>query len=185
MHGVMPMSKLKFGGKWLDDLNQELRGSDRACAVLAGAILDERLKTLISTYLLPAKNKKQDKLLGRSSPLESFSSRIELARRLNLISEEKRKALDWVRDIRNDAAHVPDFAIDNDSYRDKIENLIKELNIKEKAPDLLVEPYNGVKGNFVAVIIMLTISLEIEIKETNQTKHEPTNAISNFTFKDS
>ena len=88
------MNSYTIGGKWLDDLNADLTGSDRACAVLAGAVVDDRLKTLLQKYLLPSRVENEDKLLGRSSPLESFSSRIELARRLNLVSEETRKSLD-------------------------------------------------------------------------------------------
>ena len=173
-----------FGGKWIDDLNLELQGSDRACAILSGAILDERLKELIKKYLLPSSNTKNDRLLGRSAPIESFSSRIELAQRLNLISAKTSTSLNWVRDIRNAAAHQEEFSLENDSYKDKISNLISELKIKEKAPSLLKEPYDKLKGNFISVIIILTISLELEEKETKQTSHQPTDALSHFSMSD-
>jgi mannitol operon repressor len=100
-----------IGGKWLDDLNRDLTGSERSCAVLAGAILDDRLKTLLENYLL-APEQREDKLLGRSGSLGSFAARIELACRLNLISRKTRKALDWIRDIRNDASHETLFTFD-------------------------------------------------------------------------
>ena len=178
------MKKHNFKGKWTNDLNLELEGSDRACVIIAGAILDERLKILIQKYLLPTLDKNNDKLLGRSAPIESFSSRIELARRLNLISEEVRKSLVWTRDIRNAAAHHEDFSIESNSYRDKIRNLILELKIEQKAPSLLEKPYSGVKDNFVAVIILLVISLELEAKETKQTEYEPVDVIANFIVGD-
>lgn len=76
--------KYTIGGKWLQDLNDDLEGSDRACAVLAGAVVDDHLKTLLEKYLIPP-DTNNDKLLGRSSPIDSFAARIELARRLNLM----------------------------------------------------------------------------------------------------
>lgn len=178
------MNAHNFGGKWLDDLNLELRGSDRACAILSGAIIDERLKSLIQKFLLPSSNIKNDKLLGRTAPIESFSSRIELARRLNLISDATCKSLNWIRDIRNSAAHKENFSLEENSYKDKINNLIIELKIKEKAPSLIEKPYDEPKGHFVSVVIMIVISLELEEKETNQTEHKPTDALSNYSISD-
>jgi hypothetical protein len=134
------MDSYTIGGKWLADLNADLSGSDRSCAVLSGAILDDRLKALLQKYLLSARNKRGDELLGRSGPIESFSSRIELARRLNLMSEESRKSLDWVREIRNDAAHNVDFNFDDNSVRDKVANILSVLSLRKRAPTLLNAP---------------------------------------------
>ena len=173
------MNSYTIGGKWLDDLNAELSGSDRACAVLAGAVVDDRLKTLLQKYLLPPRVKSSDKLLGRSSPLESFSSRIELAQRLNLITEETRKSLDWVRDIRNDAAHKGDFSFDSDAIRDRVNNILMAMRLSERAPSLLRPPYDLPKGRFVAAMVVLVGGLDVEIGETVQTQHVPINAIAN------
>ena len=166
--------------QWINDLNLELEGSDRSCVILAGAILDERLKLLIQKFILPSSDTKHDKLLGRSAPLESFSSRIELASRLNLISENHRKSLSWVRDIRNAAAHKECFSLESNSYKDKIENIISENNIEEQTPSLLKEPYHGAKGNFIAIVLMMVMTLDYEIKETEQTKHQPINLLSSL-----
>jgi Domain of unknown function (DUF4145) len=177
------MDSYTIGGKWLADLNADLSGSDRSCAVLAGAILDDRLNALLQNYLLPARNKNDDKLLGRSGSIESFSSRIELARRLNLITEESRKSLDWVREIRNDAAHKVDFNFDDSSVRDKVANTLRVLLLKERAPALLNAPYNTHKGQFVAAVVMLVAGLEIEIGETHRTTHVITDALSKGIFR--
>ena len=42
-----------IGGKWLDDLNQDLSGSERSCAVLAGAILDDRTSQSLQNLRSP------------------------------------------------------------------------------------------------------------------------------------
>ncbi|MBI4844333.1 MAG: DUF4145 domain-containing protein [Nitrospirae bacterium] len=172
----------RIEGQWLNDLEADFSGSDRACAVLGGAIADDYVKMLLKKYLLPPQEKKKDKLLDRSSPLESFASRIELARRLNLITKETRKSLDWVRDIRNDAAHETDFSFSNDSAKDRVSNILQAMKLKEKKCPLLLSPYDTPKGQFIAAVIMLVACLNIEIGETTQTQHEPTDAISNASF---
>ena len=171
------MDKYIIKGKWLDDLNEDLQGSDRSCAVLAGAIMDDLLKTLLQRYLLVPANKKDDKLLGHSGPIDSFSARIELARRLNLISEHTRKALDWVRDIRNQAAHQTDFRFDSDSNKDKVANIVSSLKPYTQVDELLKKPYEGVKGNFVAMTILMAVGLNIEIGEIGMTTFRPVDAI--------
>ena len=118
-----------IGGKWLSDLNVDLDGSDRSCAVLAGAVLDDKVKLLLKAYLLPPLKQAEDRLFGRFGALESFSSRIELSRRLNLITENTRKALDWVREVRNAAAHNSVFAFNDSSNKDRVANIVKALEL--------------------------------------------------------
>lgn len=171
-------------GKWLDNLNEDLLGSDRSCAVLAGAILDDLLKSLLQRYLLPPAKKKDDRLLGRSGFIDSFSARIELAHRLNLIKEHMRKALDWVRDIRNEAAHETDFTFDSDSKKDRVTNIVSILKLENKADALLKKPYEGVKGNFVAATILMVACLQIEIEEIRMTEFRPIDPMANFKIED-
>ena len=164
-----------IGGKWLEDLTAEITGSDRACAVLAGAVLDDRIKSLLFSYLLPPMNEKEDRLLGRSGTIESFSSRIELAYRSALISIEVRRALDWVRDIRNYAAHEQGFMFENDQIKDRVANIIGALQNIEKLPlKTLADHYGDTsKGKFVASVVILSFVLEFEARESGRTRHQP------------
>ena len=167
-----------FGGKWLRLLSVELGGSDRACAVLAGAVLDDRLKSLLTGYLVPPVNPKEDRLLGRSGALESFSARIELAFRLALITREVRDALDWVRDIRNDAAHSEEFSFSSNQTRDRVRNIDAAARPRTPLPTSLIGEFGDTpKGHFVADVMMLVIALEIEATESGRTKHEPLNVL--------
>ena len=177
-----PMKNLNIGGKWLADLNADLRGSDRSCAVLAGAVLDEKVCSLLHAYLLPPEKKTEDRLLGRSGVLETFSSRIELSRRLNLITESTRKALNWVREIRNDAGHNPNFSFSEQSTGNRVENIINVLALKKRAPDMFRAPYEGAKGEFVAAVVVLMSGLQIEVNETRPTSHTPSDAMNTATF---
>lgn len=175
----------RIGGQWLDDLNTDLEGSERSCAVLAGAILDDRLLALIEAYLVPPKSSSEDRLLGRSGPLEPFASRIELARRLNLISDETRKALDWVRDIRNEASHKVVFSFDDDAISQRVRNIVDVLKLRENAAVLLNPPYDDIRGNFGAAVVTLVTCLQVEAAETVQTSHIPVDAMRDAKWTDS
>jgi hypothetical protein len=178
------MDKYVIGGKWLNDLHSDLSGSDRSCAVLAGAILDDRLSLILRAYLLPPRGKGKDKLLGRSGIIDSFSSRIELACRLNLISERLTKSLDWIREIRNDAAHNTEFEFANHSIKDRVNNIVTVMELLAKSPTLLNPPYAGEKGRFVVAVILLTACLEIEAGEMTHTSYKPTDVFERFTIEE-
>ncbi|MDD2898327.1 MAG: DUF4145 domain-containing protein [Desulfuromonadaceae bacterium] len=176
------MNSVVLGGQWLKDLNSDLSGSDRACAVLAGALLDDRLMNLLKTYLVPSEKPNDDKLFSPSGALGSFSARIELCRRLNLIDDKTRLCLDLIRKIRNDAAHKHEFDFIEQSTSDKVELILSKLEVKVIAPTLLRTPYDSPKGHFVVTIILLICGLELEHKHTNQTNYTPTFDYSNVHF---
>jgi hypothetical protein len=173
------MSDPLISGQWLQQLNAELSGSDRACAVLAGAVLDDRLMQLLERFLLPPIKKSEDRLLGRGGALDSFSARIELARRLNLVANEISKSLDWVREIRNDAAHREQFSFQDSKNRDRVDNIIGALELTARGPGLLVGRYASPKGHFIACTAMLVARLHIETTSVKGPLHEP---ISNAQF---
>lgn len=95
--------------------------SDRACAVLGAALIDERLKRLFDRRL----HYSNKALLSHSGVLGSFSSRISLARALTWISDDVRFDLDQVRDIRNTFAHNADHQLSfaDQSISDKCRTL--------------------------------------------------------------
>lgn len=174
------MNEYNFSGKWIYDLNEDLRGSDRSCAVLSGALLDDILKNLLKKYLLKPENEKNDKLFGASSLFGSFALRIELSRRLNLITDEIRNALDSIRRIRNKAAHQADFTFESDSNTDVVSNIVKALALEKRVPDMLKKPYDGSKGNFVAATIVLKSCLAIDLDKITTTSFQPNNALAKF-----
>ena len=158
---------------WLAQLNRELDASDRACAVLSGAIVDDRLLRLLSKALLPAESIKDDRLLGRGAPLESFASRIQLARRLSLIAPEVTSTLEWLRDIRNDAAHKEDFSFLQDRTRDRVANMLSALELPLRAPAFVQSAIATPKEHFVGCTIMLVARLQIEEDSLPQVLHTP------------
>jgi hypothetical protein len=74
---------------------------------LGASLLDVRLEEVFREKF--AAN--HDSLLGRSGPLATFSSRINLAFALQWIDEDTAHDLDVIRDIRNDFAHPLDHEL--------------------------------------------------------------------------
>jgi hypothetical protein len=79
------------------------RESDRGCALVAGALLDERLAALLmAVFREPAT---ASTLLEINGPLGSFATRTKLAHCLGLVSPDEFHDLGLVCKIRNEAAH--------------------------------------------------------------------------------
>lgn len=83
-------------------LNEE---TDRGCALMAAAHLDDRLGELLTSYFVDDPKVAKD-LLGQSRPLGTFSARIDVAYSVGLLSRDEHKALHLIRKIRNDFGHV-------------------------------------------------------------------------------
>jgi len=95
--------------------------SERACAVLGGALLEAKLEDLFRRRLRCF----HDELLEGTGPISTFSARIRLARALDWISDDARFDLDTVRKIRNDFAHSFDHGLSfgDQSVTDRCANL--------------------------------------------------------------
>ena len=78
--------------------------TDRGCALMAAAYLDDQLEALLRRVLL-VDTKALDELLSGLGPLATFSSRIELCYLLGLIPAQCRRDLHEIRRIRNRFAH--------------------------------------------------------------------------------
>lgn len=81
--------------------------TDRGCALMAAAFLDEKLIELLR------KNLADDvrlavKVFEPNGALGTFSARIDMAYLLGLIPKNAQKDLHILRKIRNEFAHVPD-----------------------------------------------------------------------------
>src|SRR5664279_2548110 len=59
----------------VDELKKQ---TDRGAAILAAAVLDQMLETVIEKRLLIFDSKQRKALLGRMAPLSTFSAKIEI-----------------------------------------------------------------------------------------------------------
>ena len=80
------------------------RESDRATAVLAAALLDERLRQLLAAYLIDDE-KEVSLLLEPEQPLGSFGARVRTAYCLGLLDKDLYRVLLNVKKVRNSFAH--------------------------------------------------------------------------------
>jgi DNA-binding MltR family transcriptional regulator len=104
MNQYITPERLDAIGKFYDSLQLE---TDRGCALLATAFLDEELKKLLASSFT-GDAKVIDGLLSPAGPIGPFSSRIDFAYALGKISAGLRKDLHLLRKIRNDFGHSPD-----------------------------------------------------------------------------
>lgn len=79
--------------------------TDRGCALMAAAYLDDQLAELLKSFFVDDPNIAK-RLLEQAQPLGTFSARIDATYALGLISQEEHKGLHLIRKIRNEFGHV-------------------------------------------------------------------------------
>src|SRR5438132_1135672 len=101
-----PRAEALFSQGMVDALRAE---SDRAAVVLGAAFLDAQLEDLFRAKLVPFTPQDSfDNLFTSNGPLATFSARINLAFSLGWVSDNVRRDLHVIRDIRNTFAHTFD-----------------------------------------------------------------------------
>lgn len=78
--------------------------TDRGCALMSAAFLDNWLRNLLNSFFVEDERITGD-FLSPNGPLGTFSSRIDLAYLLGLISKKAHRDLHLIRKIRNDFGH--------------------------------------------------------------------------------
>lgn len=104
---------------FLDHLNNE---SDRGRVLIAASMLDDLLQQIIRSILIPGKS--TDRLtIGFNAPLGTFSSKIEIAFAMGVISEREYKDIVTIKNIRNKFAHNIAVSFDDNAIIDLCKNL--------------------------------------------------------------
>jgi DNA-binding MltR family transcriptional regulator len=109
--------------------------SDRACVIVAGAMLDELLRSLLLAYLVPTTTSDDPLFDTVNAPLATFSARIEIAFRCGIISQRFARDLHLVRKIRNDFAHnIQGCNFDDTRVRSRVLALSRSNSIIHRSP---------------------------------------------------
>lgn len=126
---------------------EEMKGaSDRAIGIIAASLVEIHLLKLIKqTFITETKSNgketTQETMFRSSGPLGSFSSRIQLAYIMGLISAELFKDLTTIKDIRNRFAHYTEMG----SFKvPEISSRCFHLTLVDK---YIMDPDNGVYGD--------------------------------------
>ena len=88
-------------GHFLTELKRE---SDRGAALIAAAVLDERLKEILENYLIVSKEANA-LLSGANAPLGTLSARASISYSLGLIQKNEFEEITLIRKIRNEFGH--------------------------------------------------------------------------------
>jgi DNA-binding MltR family transcriptional regulator len=124
--------------KWSAMVDAEISNqSDRATALVCCSMLDSQLQILLKNFLVDDDKVNED-LFNNNMPLSTFSSKINFAYYLGLISSDERNNLNTLRKIRNVFAHQLEvFSFDNSqSVIDQAKNLF--IPPKMFVPELLI-----------------------------------------------
>jgi DNA-binding MltR family transcriptional regulator len=157
--GISPISPITDVDKLRFELNKE---TDRGCALLATAFLDNILKELLRVYLVDDEKCFHD-LSSGTGGLSTFSSRIELSFLLGLISPMQRRDINLIKKIRNDFAHSMEII----SFEDEaISNRVKELYHLYSGQD------SKVRTRFIRVVFSIAglIQGHIQVTERREKK---------------
>jgi hypothetical protein len=141
-HWVSLESKMDKINHLCQVLNTELReDSDRSCVIVAAAILEQILGDLLRGCLVPNSSSQDTLFDGPNAPLATFSSRIDFAFRIGLLSHQFARDLHLILRIRNSFAHsIEGCSFENAGVQDQVKELLKSMNLPGRDPGLNEPP---------------------------------------------
>lgn len=161
---------LGTAGIWIKKLLVELvHQPDRILILVAGQIVDESLRKLIESFIVPKRNSDAE-LLKNGRPLGDFSSRINISHQLGLISESFAKDLTILSKMRNECAHtIDDLSIDNEKLSQQVKLIYAQVS---KSIDIgimaLMRKHgleeNGLRAKFMGAVFRILMNLNDKIE---------------------
>jgi DNA-binding MltR family transcriptional regulator len=142
---------------WDTLLDREFQNeSDRASVILAAALLDSALEVLLKAFLAPSSNAEDTLFDGTNAPLGTFSGRIEMAYRLQLIDAAFARNLHLVRRIRNDFAHnISGCTFADSAVVGRLTELRRSSGVIEDMPKVRKLYPAGARGDFQTIVSWL------------------------------
>ena len=124
---------------WAKFLSELRRETDRGCAIVAAAYVDDLLGELLGAYLVENRDVSRQLLSSDDSnaPLGTFGSRILMAHAIGLIPSAECRALRKVKRIRNRFAHDLWLSFDNPA----VSGLCGELAAFQPHPEDVTERF--------------------------------------------
>lgn len=123
--------------------NQLNKESDRGAVIVAAALIEDELQSIIKARLISSLERDDELFDGRYAPISTFAAKIDFAYRLGLIPSDVRKTFHLLRKMRNDFAHLPSKVDFSDN---SVKNRLRELfRINEKILDAMWLTIEGEK----------------------------------------
>ena len=154
---------------WEELLRDEfIKESERACVIVAVALLDSALECLLKARLVPAASGDDTFIDGAYAPLSTFNARIDACFRFGLISSQFSRDLHLIRRIRNDFAHnITGCTFENASVRNRVLELSRSHNILQGQEKWIDYYRNSIKGNFELAVSWMQWHLRGLISHAN------------------
>ena len=131
---------------------------------MSGCYLNEALYDLLKIVLIPEKSKNDTLFDGPQAPLGTFSAKIEMAYRLQLIDKETKESINLIRKVRNEFAHnLMKCNFSNTKILDYNKKLYSIF--KSEMKDGRKKFEEGETGNFLAVVSLLLFIIRSKIQE--------------------
>lgn len=174
-------TKIDWANLFMEEFEKE---SDRASVILSVAMLDQALENILKARLLPIGTSEDNLLEGSYSPISTFSSRIDLAHRLGLISTKFCRDLHIIRRVRNNFSHnITGCSFDDASVCDQVNALICSSGVTKRNPKRRTKQYvEGSKGDFQMTISWMLWHLCGLLEYIESIK--PTNEEFGYTYKE-
>lgn len=167
------MGKQSHASKWDDLFREEFeKETDRASVILACAMIESTLETMIKSKLVPSPTAEDNLFDTPYAPVSNFRAKIELAYRIGLISSNLCHDLNIIRHIRNDFAHnIKGCSFEDPVVRNRITELMRSSDIAAKAPKVRAKAFpTGSRGDFQITISWILWSLNTEIENIKPIK---------------
>ena len=116
--------------------------SDRGIAIVAAAMLDRQLEDILIANFQNTGLEKE--CTSNNGPLSSFSSKIQIAFSLGLISESENRNLQLIRKIRNDFAHLRSVSFDQQTIANRCRSLDFAKKTRKSDPAKYIFIHNAV-----------------------------------------
>jgi DNA-binding MltR family transcriptional regulator len=114
-------------------MEEFIKETDRASVILAAAMIEQELETVLKTTFVPIPTGEDNLFNGPNAPLASFSAKIDVAFRIGVISQKLCRDLHLIRRIRNDFAHnVTGCRFESSSVRSRVLALIRSSGMVDR-----------------------------------------------------
>jgi len=163
----MKSHKYESASHWDDLLKAELaKESDRAAVILVASIFDTALNTYLRQALVPISTSNDELFDTPNAPLANFSSKIALAHRIGLLSQQFCRDLHLIRKIRNEFAHnVQGCSFEGSVVRARVLELSKSSCLADRHPKVRSNYPDGCRGDFLFVSAWMLFALNLKIEK--------------------
>ena len=147
---------------WVKEYYTEFsKESDRAAVILCASMLENALEDYLLARLVPNPASSDSLFDGPIAPLSTFSSKIDFAIRLGIISDQFARDLNIIRRIRNEFAHnISGCSFNDAAARSRVKELMRSWKHLAVPRENLPE---GTRYDFLYVTTWMLVTLRMDL----------------------